>query len=156
MTCKKLRTKALWEQDRWLGYLPVRGDPNIFDTTTIRRIPTHQERMDFLHYDSHGGYIPAGNIIMIGKLAARAVGDTGWFSNAAELLEIYLDPARENEWPGGFALMEDYLWRVCGIAPLRKAFGDEIVRRWLAAFLWHAFSFPDLVWERENARFYRR
>ena len=152
MTCRKLRTKARWEQDRWLSYLPVRGDPNIFENTVIRRLPTDQERLDFLRYDSHGGDIPAGNIIMAGKLAARAVGDDGWFPYADELVGLYDTPY----WPGGFALMEDYLWRVCGLGPLRKHFGDESVQRWLAAFLWHAFGWPDLVERERNARFYRR
>ncbi len=149
MTCKKLRTKTRWEQDRWLSYLPTKSDPNVQYADVVMRIPTEQERMDFLRYDSHGGGIPADNPILAGKLAARAVGDRGWFPYADELLEIYLDPAREGEWPGGFALMEDYLWRTCGIVPLRKAFGDEIVQRWLAAFLWFAFGWPDLV-ERER------
>lgn len=168
MSCKRLRTKARWEQDRWLSYLPVKGDPNIYENTIVRRLPTEQERMDFLRWDSHGSKvapIPADNIIRAGKHAA-AVADTekgmdnlkagggGWFPYADELYDIYMDRERELEWPGGFALMEDYLRRVCGLGPLRKQFGDEIVRNWLAAYLWHAFGFPDLVMREKYARFY--
>ena len=121
MACKKLRTKALWEQDRWLSYLaPGPG----------RRV-TREQRLEFLRFDSHGGESPVDNPILAGKLAARAIGDSGWFPNPDELLEIY----STDYWPGGYALMEDYLRRVCGISPLRKAFGDEAVARWLTAFL---------------------
>jgi hypothetical protein len=164
MTCKKLRTKARWEQDKWLSYLSAKNSPNVQYANVVRRLPTEQERMDFLRYDSHGGEIPADNIILAGKRAA-VVADTekgatnsksgggGWFPYADELYEIYMDPKQDYLWVGGFALMEDYLRRVCGIAPLRKAFGDEVVRRWLAAFLWSAFGWPDLV-AREYAGFY--
>ena len=143
MPCKKLRTKALWEQDRWLSYLPTKNDPNAQYTNVVRRLPTAQERLDFLRYDSHGGDIPADNIILAGKLAARVVGDTGWFPEANELKNIYFGD--DGYWPGGLAIMEDYLWRTCGIVPLRKEFGDDIVQRWLAAFLFHAFGWPNLV-----------
>ncbi len=170
MTCKKLKTKARWEQDRWLSYLPIKGDPNARYAEYFQCIPTEQERMDFLRFDSHGGKtapIPKGNPILAGKHAAAVfdtpggsknpkVGGGGWFPYADELKKIYLDPTRENEWPGGFALMEDYLRRVCGLGPLRKEFGDEAVQRWLAAFLCSAFGWPDLVMERKHARFYRK
>ncbi len=155
MTCKKLRTKARWEQDRWLSYLPSKSDPNIFEGTIVRRLPTDQERIDFLRFDSHGptvAPIPDGNIIMAGKLAARAVGDSGWFPYVDVLVKLYFTP----DWPGGLPLMEDYLRRVCGLGPLRKHFGDEKVQRWLATFLFYAFGWPDLVREKEYARFYRR
>ncbi len=143
MTCKKVKRKALWEQDRWLSYLPTKDDPNLYDNDVIYRKPTDKERIDFLHYDSHGpkgSKMSPDNIIFAGKLAARAIGDCGWFPWVDELFEIYMDPKRDREWPGGLALMEDYLWRVCGIKPLRKKFGDYIVHRWLSFFLWHAFG----------------
>ena len=157
MPCKKVRTKALWEQDRWLSYLPSRSDPNLqYYAGMMRRLPTEQERLKFLHFDSHGGEIPVDNPIYEGKKAS-VVADTdkgannpkkgggGWFPYPDELYEIYMDPEQKRYWPGGFALMEDYLRRVTGLTHLRKWFGDEIVRTWLAAFLWHAFGFPDLV-----------
>ncbi|KKK66588.1 hypothetical protein LCGC14_2962590 [marine sediment metagenome] len=34
---------------------------------------------------------------------------------------------------------------------LRKAFGDETVQRWLAAFLWSAFGWPDLIMRERHA-----
>ncbi len=159
MTCKKLRTKARWEQDRWLSYLPTKDDPNARYADVFQRVPTEQERLDFLRFDSHGGKIapiPRGNPILAGKRAAAVfdtpkgarkdrVGGGGWLPYVDELKEIYLGESDRNYWPAGLMIMEDYLRRVCGLGPLRKAFGDEIVRRWLAAFLWHAFGWPDLV-----------
>ena len=146
MTCKRLRTKALWEQDRWLSYLYTKDDPYSYGQP-VRRIPTHEERLEFLRFDSHGGETPVNNPIYQGKMAA-AVADTvkgadnpkkgggGWLPYADELGEIYYDG---RYWPGGLEVMEDYLRRVCGIGPLRKVFGDEMVARWLRAFL-------DLPW----------
>ena len=166
MSCKKLRTKARWEQDKWLSYLPSRSDPNVQYAAMVRRLPTEQERLDFLRYDSHGGEaapIPKDNPILAGK-AASCVADTekgannpkkgggGWFPYPDELYEIYMDPTRSHAWPGGYALMEDYLRRVTGLTHLRKWFGDEIVRTWLAAFLWSAFGWPDLVMREKYAR----
>lgn len=171
MTCKKLRTKALWEQDRWLSYLPAKGDPNIYENTVMRRLPTEQERMDFLCFDSHGPLvapIPADNIILAGKHAAAVadtekgadnpkVGGGGWLPYADELYDIMMDTnAPKWAWPGGLEIMEDYLRRVCGLGPLRKQFGDENVQRWLAGFLFYAFGWPDLIMERKYARLYRR
>ncbi len=159
MTCKKLRAKARWEQDRWLGYLSVKGGPNIYENTIIRRLPIEQERMEFLRWDSHGSKaspISKDNIIRAGKHAAGVfdtekgatnskVGGGGWVPYADELKEILLAPYEKWAWPGGLAILEDYLRRVCGLGPLRKQFGDEIVRGWLAAFLFYAFGWPDLV-----------
>ena len=134
MACKKLRTKTLWEQDRWLSYLAPGPE---------RRV-THEQRLEFLRFDSHGGEPPKNNPVLKGKHAS-SVADTdkgasnpkkgggGWFPYADELGEIYFDNSKY--WPGGYALMEDYLRRVCGINPLRKVFGDASVARWLRAFL---------------------
>ena len=130
--CKKVRTKALWEQDRWMSYLPP----------GVARSITQKQRLEFLRYDSHGGKVPVDNPVMRGKLAARAVGDVGWFPYADELREMYFGG---DYWPGGLAVVEDYLRRVCGLGPLRKEFGDKIVQSWLVTFLWYAFGFPDLV-----------
>ncbi len=166
MQCKRVRTKARWEQDKWLSYLPTKSDPNVQYAEVVYRIPTEQERLDFLRYDSHGQGIPKErwpNPILAGKQDS-CVADTdkgadnpkkgggGWFPYPDELYEIYMDPARQREWLGGYALMEDYLRRVIGLAHLRKQFGDEIVQRWLAAFLWHAFGWPDLVMREKYAR----
>ncbi|KKL95305.1 hypothetical protein LCGC14_1855930 [marine sediment metagenome] len=145
MPCKKLRTKARWEQDKWLSY----------GSTTYA---TEEERLEFLRFDSHGGKVPLDNPIYEGKCAS-AVADTakgaanpkkgggGWLPYADELKAIMLAPYKKWAWPGGLMIMEDYLRRVCGIAPLRKEFGDEIVQHWLAAFLFYAFGWPDLVME---------
>lgn len=143
MSCKRVRVKVRWEQDKWLSYGP----------TTYA---TEEQRLEFLRFDSHGGEISRDNPIYAGKKAS-SVADTdkgadspkkgggGWFPYADELWEIYMDPKRSREWPGGFALMEDYLRRVTGLIHLRKWFGDEIVQTWLAAFLESAFGWPDLV-----------
>ena len=55
MSCKKLKWKAEAEQDRWLSYLPTKDAPNARYAAVIRRLPTQQERLDFLRYDSRGG-----------------------------------------------------------------------------------------------------
>ena len=134
MPCRKLKVKARWEQDRWLSYLPEGPQRHV----------THEQRIEFLRYDSHGGEAPKDNPILEGKHAA-AVADTakgskgarksggGWLPYPDELVEMYFDGS--GYWPGGLPLMEDYLRRVCGIGPLRRAFGDEAVARWLRAFL---------------------
>ena len=112
MTCKKLKTKARWEQDRWLSYLPTKSDPNVQYADVVMRIPTEQERLDFLRYDSHGGKvapIPKGNPILAGKHAAAVfdtaggsknpkVGGGGWLPYADELKKIYFGSIENGIW----------------------------------------------------------
>ena len=143
MTCKKVRLKALWEQDRWLSYLPIKDEPYTYGF--VRRIPTREERLEFLRFDSHGREPPVDNPIYQGKTAS-VVADTakgadnlkpyggGWLPRPDELEELYFEDGGRY-WPGGLEIMEDYLRRVCGIGPLRRIFGDEAVARWLRAFL---------------------
>ncbi|KKN01336.1 hypothetical protein LCGC14_1128620, partial [marine sediment metagenome] len=114
-----LKPSVVAEQDKWLSYVK------------LGRVPTHEERMEFLHFDSQGGVAPTNNPIYQGKVMAGRIASDGWLPAAEELLTLY----EAKGWPGGIHIMVDYLRRVDGIAPLRKVFGDSTVHRWLQAFL---------------------
>lgn len=53
MSCKKIRPRVRAEQDYWLSFL------GLWDLT----LPvTEEERLDFLHFDSHGSEEPKARI----------------------------------------------------------------------------------------------
>lgn len=49
MSCKRISRRARAEQDYWLYFSDIHE-------------ATEEERMDFLHYDTHGGDVPQGRV----------------------------------------------------------------------------------------------
>ncbi len=153
MSCKRVSTKARREQGYWISFS---GHKDV----------TEEERLDFYRYDSHGGepplervvrqQLPFGedyysiNPIMLGKKQHGMIGNTKGGKRGGLMIDWYFD---EVGWIGGLYMVEDFLTREpFGLRPLREWFGDEMVQRWLAAFLFHAFGWPDLVMREKYAR----
>ena len=112
MSCKRLSGKARAEQDYWLSFS---------DTKTV----SDAERLDFLHYDSHGGILE-NNPILLGKKRYGQYGEM--------MRDGYLD--MKGGWPGGLCVVIDYVTREpFGVRPLIEWFGYGTVHRWLTEFL---------------------
>ena len=125
MSCRKIRDKTRVEQDFYLQW--------------ASRVPTDEERLEFLRYDSHGGVKPAANPILEGK--------TNYHLLATEWLNAYfLKPGYEGVWPGGMWLVIEERGNPRFLAMLLREFGDEAVLRWFTAAWNHLFS-----WTRDPA-----
>lgn len=107
----RLTQRQRLEQDYWLSFCSEKE-------------VTEEERISFFHYDSSGGDIDPSNPILVGK---KRYGQFG-----AMLIESYF--AQDGSWPGGVYLVMDYKERQpFGLRPLHEWFGDDAVKRWLAA-----------------------
>lgn len=115
MSCTRLSAHNRLEQDYWLSFAV--GD----------RLPpvTDAQRLEFLRYDSHGGDVPHGNPILLGKARHGQFGSV--------LVESYFDLSAG--WVGGANIVEDYIEREpFQYRPLVEWFGPEAVERWLDAW----------------------
>ena len=149
--------RARQEQDYWLSFLDER------DHAFFGHI-TDQDREDFFNYDSTGcpilDLVKAYSAYLRGELSLDGVmwiyrrpnpilaGKIAHGFTGEVLREARLDLC--GGWPGGVALVEDYMERSCSLRPLVEWFGARSVVVWMAA--WEEKSWPEVQSYKELMR----